>query len=355
MKIAMLSTGEEVLHGDIVDTNAAWLSAVLFEHGFGLSHRVTVGDGLAVITQALISLSHDYDVVIVNGGLGPTTDDLSAQAAANATGEPLCLQQDWVKRMQDYFAQSGREMPPSNLKQAMIPQSASVIDNPVGTACGFNHKINRANFLFTPGVPFEFKHMVQTQILPYLAQKMPANQGQSCYKFYTIGAGESTLAEILDPLDLPDGVQLGYRSYIPYIEVKVFAPKGLDTQPILNMIRQKIATFIVGEGQSLVKTLSDRVNTKSVTFQLLDKASGGELVYQLNQADGFETALIQGLTQRENFVANINDAFNQTQKFHQIASQNAQHGPDISFGAFLENEQKLIFTVVSEKESLAVQ
>src|SRR5690606_13102651 len=168
LKIAMLSTGEEVLHGDITDTNAAWLAREFFESGFSLSKRSTVGDEKSALVEELMMLSFNSDVVIVNGGLGPTSDDLSAAAAAQAAEQQLVLSPEWLKVMEAFFAQRQVKMPESNIKQAMLPEKATIIDNPIGTACGFKMQINDCWFYFTPGVPKEFKRMVSEQILPDL-------------------------------------------------------------------------------------------------------------------------------------------------------------------------------------------
>lgn len=150
LKVAMLSTGEEVLHGDIVDTNASWLGEILYQSGFQLSARSTVGDQLDVLKDEILRLSKSFDVVIVNGGLGPTTDDLTASAAAKASGQKLSLFQEWLTVMEEKFTRRGLTMPDSNLKQAMLPEKATIIDNPIGTACGFSMTLNKAKLYFTP-------------------------------------------------------------------------------------------------------------------------------------------------------------------------------------------------------------
>lgn len=137
LNVEMLSTGDEVLHGQIVDTNAAWLADFFFHQGVPLSRRNTVGDNLDSLVAILRERSQHADVLIVNGGLGPTSDDLSALAAATAKGEGLVLHQAWLTEMERYFQQRGRVMAPSNRKQAELPASAEFINNPVGTACGF--------------------------------------------------------------------------------------------------------------------------------------------------------------------------------------------------------------------------
>lgn len=140
--VEMLSTGDEVLHGQIIDTNAAWLADCFFQQGLPLSSRATVGDDLDSLVRTLLERSLHADILIVNGGLGPTSDDLSALAAATAAGESLIEHPEWITHMENYFASRGRVMSETNRKQAMIPESAELVDNPVGTACGFCLTIN---------------------------------------------------------------------------------------------------------------------------------------------------------------------------------------------------------------------
>lgn len=140
--VEMLSTGDEVLHGQIVDTNAAWLADCLFQAGFPLNGRATVGDDLNDLVRTLRERSEHADILIVNGGLGPTKDDLSSLAAAMAAEVPLVEHAEWIAVMERYFASRERVMPKTNRKQALLPEGAELVDNPVGTACGFAMELN---------------------------------------------------------------------------------------------------------------------------------------------------------------------------------------------------------------------
>lgn len=133
------------------------------------------------------------DVILVNGGLGPTSDDMSAEAMAKAKGESLVENREWRQHLEDWFTRNNREMPVSNLKQAMLPESAVMMDNPVGTACGFRVKLNRAWLFFTPGVPFELKHMVKEQFIPFIREEFDLDAKVALKKLLTIGHGESSL------------------------------------------------------------------------------------------------------------------------------------------------------------------
>ncbi|HAK36153.1 MAG TPA: competence/damage-inducible protein A, partial [Pantoea sp.] len=185
IRVEMLSTGDEVLHGQIVDTNAAWLADVLFQNGLPMSSRSTVGDSLSSLVETLQARSEVADVLIVNGGLGPTSDDLSALAAAKASGVELVMHQAWLDNIEAWFASRGRVMAASNRKQAEIPANAEMLDNPVGTACGFALRLNRCWIFFTPGVPSEFKVMVEQQILPRLKQQFDLPEPPLCLRLTT--------------------------------------------------------------------------------------------------------------------------------------------------------------------------
>lgn len=284
LRIAMLSTGEEVLHGDIVDTNASWLSALFFEHGFFLTKRSTVGDSLTGLTEELLMLSFNNDIVVVNGGLGPTSDDVSSQAASDAAEQPLILFPSWLEKLEAFFTSRGMSMPESNRKQAMLPEKATLIDNPVGTACGFKVRINDCVFYFTPGVPKEFKIMVETQIIPDLKQVYPDHAGLECSKLYTFGTSESALSDKLDKLELPSGYMLGYRSYLPYIEVKLFGPKGdLDIRiKLLKIIFKLIEPNVVSIDEPMVDAIGHLVAERKRSISTAEQSTHGWLANWLN-------------------------------------------------------------------------
>nr|WP_272909883.1 CinA family nicotinamide mononucleotide deamidase-related protein [Vibrio floridensis] len=275
----MLSTGEEVLHGDIVDTNAAWLSSVMYEQGFALTKRSTVGDQMNALVEELLMLSFNNDVVIVNGGLGPTTDDMSAAAAAKAAECKIVLFKAWLTRMEEMYRERNRPMPDSNLKQAMLPETAEIVDNPIGTACGFKMHINDALFYFTPGVPREFKVMVETQILPDLKVQWPNNEAYQCSRLYTFGLSESGISDKLDALKLPQGYELGYRSSLPFIEVKLFGPKdALDERvKVMQLIYKLLESNVVSVDEPMLEHIGHMLKEKDLTLATAEQSSYGYL------------------------------------------------------------------------------
>lgn len=287
MRVEMLSTGDEVLHGQIVDTNAAWLADVLFQQGLPMTSRSTVGDAMTSLVDTLLARSHEADVLIVNGGLGPTSDDLSAQAAAKACGIGLVMQQAWLEKIETWFASRGRTMAPSNRKQAEIPANAEMLDNPVGTACGFALQLNRCWMFFTPGVPSEFKIMVEQQIIPRLKSKFALPAPPLCLRLTTFGRGESDLAAELEPLVLPEGVVMGYRTSMPVIEIKLTGPASQQVamEQIWQQIRLQLAECTIFEGtEGLPALLARELTAREFYLTISEQFTAGLLNWQLAAA-----------------------------------------------------------------------
>ncbi|PJR55345.1 competence/damage-inducible protein A [Klebsiella sp. G-Nf4] len=287
LNVEMLSTGDEVLHGQIVDTNAAWLADFFFNQGLPLTRRNTVGDDLDALVAILRERSEQADVLIVNGGLGPTSDDLSALAAATAKGEGLILHPEWLETITRFFAERGRPMAESNRKQAEIPASAEMINNPVGTACGFAVELNRCLMFFTPGVPSEFKVMVEQEILPRLRQRFTLPDPPVCLRLTTFGRSESELAQSLNPLTLPPGVVMGYRSSMPIIELKLTGPAN-QRDAMLALwpeVRKVAGDSLIYEGtEGLPAQIARCLQERQLSLTLSEQFTGGLLALQLSRA-----------------------------------------------------------------------
>ncbi|EIN9270058.1 nicotinamide mononucleotide deamidase-related protein YfaY [Salmonella enterica] len=287
LNVEMLSTGDEVLHGQIVDTNAAWLADFFFNQGVPLSRRNTAGDNLDSLVAILSERSQHADILIVNGGLGPTSDDLSALAAATAKGEGLVLHEEWLAEMERYFQQRGRVMAPSNRKQAELPASAEFIPNPVGTACGFALQLNRCLMFFTPGVPSEFKVMVEQEILPRLRARFSLPEPPLCLRLTTFGRSESDLAQSLDSLSLPPGVTMGYRSSMPIIELKLTGP-ATQREAMLALwseVRRVAGQNLIFEGtEDLPAQIARCLQERQLSLTLSEQYTSGLLALQLSRA-----------------------------------------------------------------------
>src|ERR1700733_12327385 len=256
MRVEILCTGDEILTGKTINTNYSHMARRLGDVGLTVHWGTTVGDDRASLLQAFRQAGERADAVIVNGGLGPTVDDLSQEVAAEACGVELVLSDYWMTRMTESYARRGRVMPPNNRKQAMLPANAEFIDNPIGTACGFALTIGKARFFFTPGVPREMHRMLDEQIVPRLVAMSGTPAVIRLKRFHSYGLGESHVDALLAGVEelVPDGsVKLGFRAHYPQLETKLTV-RGADMEdvrrklePVQAEVRKRLGNFILAE------------------------------------------------------------------------------------------------------------
>ena len=271
MKIEIICTGDEVLSGKIINSNFAYMSGKLEEAGLDVIWGTTVGDNREDLLKSFQLASERADAVIVNGGLGPTVDDLSQEVAAIASGNELELRQEWLQIMEKFFIKRGRVMTENNKKQAMLPKTSELINNPIGTACGFAVNIKKARFFFTPGVPRELFLMLQDEIIPRLLELSGENIVTKLKTFHSYGIGESRADTLLkDVVDLsPDKiVKLGFQAHFPQLETKLsIKGKSLsqiekNLKPVEDEVRKTLGNYIFAE---------DKNTLEGSIFELLQK------------------------------------------------------------------------------------
>lgn len=275
MQFEIISTGDEVITGFITDTNVSYLAQELLSLGIQARFRHTVGDDLQDITTLLSQRSQEADVILVNGGLGPTSDDNTTEAAARAAGVPLTLRPQWLQRLEAWHRERGRAMPENNIKQAMLPEGAEIIDNPRGTACGFYLKINKALCFFTPGVPSEFKGMFQDFIKPYIAKHLSGGAVQ-VRRFFCFGVSESKIAQHLKEQPFPHRIVVGYRSAYPLLEIKLIEHNAAaaDDEFSCSLMRRCLKPYLICEGQLDLGERLDKL-TAHAPMVLFDNISAG--------------------------------------------------------------------------------
>jgi len=348
INVEMLSTGDEVLHGQITDTNAAWLADIFFEQGLPLTRRNTVGDSLESLVNVLRERSEQADVLIVNGGLGPTSDDLSALAAATAKGEELVLHTEWLSHMERFFSDRGKVMAPSNRKQAEIPASAELVDNPVGTACGFAVQLNRCLMFFTPGVPSEFKVMVEKEILPRLRQRFTLPEPPICLRLTTFGRSESDLAQNLDHLSLPPGVTMGYRSSMPIIELKLTGP-ATEKAAMLALwpeVQRVAGENLIFEGtEGLPAQIARDLQARQLSLTLSEQFTGGLLALQLSRVSAPLLASEVVPSQEETLA----------QTAHWVAERRVKHFAGLALAVSGAEEDHLNFALATPEGTHALR
>lgn len=287
MRIEIVSTGDEVITGNIDDTNATFLSQELAECGLEVNRRHTAGDNLEELEAVFSEISERNALVLVTGGLGPTNDDLTALAISHVANAPLCLHQEWLDRIQEIFKQRGRVMTSSNRKQAMLPQGCLLINNPVGTACGFAVKHKSALFIFAPGVPSELKAMWRNSIKEMVVAAMNSSTipHLSTCKYTMMGVGESNLADIINPLPLPKGITFGDRAMHPFIELKLI---GRDVHPELmtqcyNIVDRLLSRYIICQGPYDLMSRLKRMQFVLPRIHVVDVVCHGLLSIELQK------------------------------------------------------------------------
>ena len=309
MRIEIICTGDEVLTGKIVNSNFSYMSQQLEDVGLSVRWGTTVGDDRETLLAAFRQASERADAVIVNGGLGPTIDDLSQEIAAQAAGVELVLNEEWLVRMEDFFRRRSRTMPPNNRKQAMLPSTAEILDNPIGTACGFALDIGKARFFFTPGVPRELKRMLVEQVIPRLLAKSGLQATIHLKRFHSYGLGESHVDSLLTGVEeiVPDGsVKLGFRAHYPQLETKLTL-RGTDLEdiktklaPVEDEVRKRLGNFILAEDdQTLEGVILDALASRHGTLAIVETFTGGQIAARLSPLPGAEKVVKRGVTARD--------------------------------------------------------
>lgn len=293
MQVEIISTGDEVITGFITDTNVTFLCQELLSLGIQARFRHTCGDDINDIMQLISERSREADVLLVNGGLGPTTDDNTNEAAARAAGVKQVLHEDWLNKIKAWHEARHRQMPESNIKQALLPEGATMIDNPHGTACGFYLRINKALCFFTPGVPSEFKPMVSNFILPYLKEHLFSHTQTKVKRFFTFGVSESKIGQTLSALPFGPGIVIGYRAAYPLLELKVIEhDAGEEAESsALQQIRSHISNYAICEDTFDLPWRIDRLCHKA-SFVLFDNVTSGLLATELSAAVNVQSAYI---------------------------------------------------------------
>jgi nicotinamide-nucleotide amidase len=309
MRIEIICTGDEVLTGKIVNTNFSYMAQKLEDFGLSVAWGTIVGDDREELLAAFRLSGERADAVIVNGGLGPTVDDLSQEIAARAASVDLVLNEDWLQRMEDFFRRRNRVMSANNRKQAMLPTTAEILDNPIGTACGFALDIGKARFFFTPGVPRELRRMLEEQIIPRLLARGGAPAAIYLKRFHSYGLGESHVDQLLAGVEdlVPDGsVKLGFRTHYPQIETKLTV-RGADMDeiqaklaPVQEEVRRRLGNFILGEDdQTLEGVVLDALASRGGSLAMVETFTAGQIAARIAHLPGAEKVFRRGLVARD--------------------------------------------------------
>lgn len=287
MSVAILSIGTELTRGEITNTNAGWLAAELTEAGFTINAMEVVSDDLERLTDAVHRLAVAHRFVIATGGLGPTTDDLTAEAAARARHVELVHDESSLLLIRRRVESRGGTVNEGHEKQARVPSGAEILPNTLGTAPGFAVQFGDATAYFMPGVPREMRAMFASEVLPRIRPSAPNNAYQA--RLRTYGLSEAALGARLAGVERDfSGVTLGYRVEFPEVDVKVHARAGTQTQArdlglrAAAEVRQRLGDVVYGEGDdAFAEVVGRALRAKGARLVVAESCTGGLIAHLL--------------------------------------------------------------------------
>lgn len=306
MKAEIIAVGTELLLGQIVDSNSAYIAQQLTTIGVDVHFKSTVGDNLERIRATLENALARADFVIITGGLGPTLDDLTREAVAEVTGRPLTFIPKLFDQISDFFIRAGRKMSDNNRKQAFIPEGAIPIENPVGTAPGFIVEQEGHSIIAVPGVPHEMRHFMSANIIPYLRKKMGIQEVIVSRVLKLFGIGESMVDErIKDLIQKGNNPTIGLLAHTQLGEIHIRltakaneASRARAMNAVLEKdIRERLGDYIFGvDEESYEDVLGGLLQKSGLTLAVVETAFGSSIIQNLKGIEGSERFLKIGLT-----------------------------------------------------------
>lgn len=280
----ILATGDEIRTGILIDSNSAHIAQLLEGAGVQVVRHHCVGDDLDRIVIILKEIASRSDVAVVSGGLGPTADDLTAEAAAKAAGVELVTDAIALKSIEAFFAARNREMTATNKKQALLPAGAECLLNPVGTAPGFRLMVDNCHFFFVPGVPHEMRHMLATRVVPHIISILGEKRSFNVVKTISaFGLTESVTAERLSGFESEfKDIKLGLRAKFPEIQIKLYV-SGADKDDLEKRLTHacrwvvaKMGEYVFSEdGDAMEAVIGALLRQQHKTLAIAESCTGG--------------------------------------------------------------------------------
>jgi nicotinamide-nucleotide amidase len=311
MRAALLTIGDEILIGQILNSNAQWMSEQLTDLGVQVTQHLTVGDHEAEIVQAIDYCLPKSDFMIIGGGLGPTHDDVTMAALSHYFDSPLQYDSEWVSKIEAFFASRNRPMTENNKKQGFLLRDAIRIDNDCGTAAGQHFNIDETDIFVVPGVPHEMKSMMKRYILPLIAEKNPVEQILKRTLLVT-GLGESLLATRLDEFVkkiqtrpdltlafLPSNTQVKVR-----LQMKSSAPEAkVEFEKLIDELKLGCGKEFFGfDPTTLEEVTVHALRDHGKTVALAESCTGGLVAHRLTQVSGSSEVLKGSIVAYQNEI-----------------------------------------------------
>ncbi len=296
----IVTTGSELLLGQIVDTNAVWMAQRLNEIGIHLYYKSTVGDNENRLCELLQTCLKRSDVVIVTGGLGPTADDITRQALARAVERPLLVHEPTLEGLRQRFSNWGTRMTSNNQQQALIPEGAEIVPNPVGTAPGIRLETENCVLFALPGVPREMKHLMTESVVPFLRVRTGGTGIIRTRTLRTIGIGESTLDHDLGDLLQSPNPTVGLAAHTGQADVRITARgrSEVEVESLLGDMEDRVRSVVGSHVYSNEKDKDVAVHVAELLLAhgtplvLVEQQTNGHIAGRL-KASGIEVPLLE--------------------------------------------------------------
>ncbi len=303
MIVEVIAVGTELLLGQIVNSNAAYIGGALADHGLDAHYQQVVGDNLSRVATAIRTAIDRSDAVVITGGIGPTRDDLTREALCEATDREMAFNEEYADRLRAWWASRGREMPESNLKQATYPQGAELLINPKGTAPGLALEHDDTLIFCVPGVPQEMEHLLIEEVLPRIAERSAGPSVVSSRLLRTWGQSESMIGELLD--DLYQGSTNPSVAFLASGgEIKIRITAKADTKdaanaligPVEDEIKRRVGNWYFGtDDETVLHVVFRLLGERSWTIGTAESMTGGLVAAELTSVPGASKLMRGGL------------------------------------------------------------
>jgi nicotinamide-nucleotide amidase len=305
MRVALISIGDEVLIGQVVNHNAAWLAEELTLIGCSVEEHVTLGDEAEQLMQTLDRLRGSYSVIIMTGGLGPTHDDITKGVLTKYTGDCLVVSELWLLHLHEWMRERGREVTERNAEQALIPSKAVLLPNPIGTAPGLSIDHHGCLIVALPGVPTEMRHIVQRHLLPALTERLVSSEDarRQYVTLLTAGIAESSLADLLgDPQQFLGTSSLAFLPNYHGVRLRIGSQhaeasvREAEIWRVRDHIMQRAAKYVFGSGkQTLAEVIGLRLKERGETLAIAESCTSGMLGARLTDVSGSSAWFLGGV------------------------------------------------------------
>jgi len=294
MNIALLSIGNELLSGDTLNTNAAWIGRKVTELGCSVQRQITVPDDEPSIIDGLNRLIESRpNYLIITGGLGPTDDDITRATLFRFVGTDAVFDNDYWSVLSERFKKFGMDIPESNRNQALVPALGAVIPNPVGSAQGFQFKVDGSILVALPGVPSEMKSMMEQTVIPMISKSVT---GPTMIRtLRTIGIPESALIErIADPIDSDHKCNIGYYPSLYGVDIRISSIRQDRVDRLSEVLYSLLGSMIYGEGKDTIEhVIVHTAIEKHKSVSIAESCTGGLIGHRLTEIPG-SSAIFKG-------------------------------------------------------------